>query len=412
MRRKNHHGVDHHLMRDMNEIAVLLAIINEGMVSRREITAYTHLTDSTVSHVTRKLLNQNLLEEVDVPQERRGRPEKLLLLRPQAARLLSLVLEVDHFEIGLVDLAGRLSDHQVYPLPRDADPMAVLPIITERLSSLLDSQPDPVWGLGVSVPGVVDANGVLVSSPNLHWADVPLQEMFEEAMGIPVMVANEADAAALGEYYFGTGKGSALLIYLSLGVGIGCGIVMEGHLFTGVSGAAGEVGHTTLMLDGPTCTCGRRGCFEVLASTRALVEAAQSYPEAEPGLTSQEIIARSLEGERWALQAVHNIADYVGQASVNLVNLFDPDRLILGGPLAQAGNYLLWPVERRVENEVISRSNRQLSIQISTFHGQSTIIGSGACVLERVLQDSSLGLRVINVNEAVAADEVPPVNHQ
>jgi len=387
MRRQNHHGVDHHLMRDMNEIAVLLAIINGGLVSRREITAYTHLTDSTVSHVTRKLLNQNLLEEVDVPQERRGRPEKLLLLRPQAARLLSLVLEVDHFEIGLVDLAGRLSRHQIHPLPPGIEPEAILPKIAAQLSEMLAAEPDPVWGLGISVPGIVNAEGTLVSSPNLHWSNVPLKEIFEAAVGIPVMVANEADAAALGEYYFGNGKGSALLIYLSLGVGIGCGIVMEGHLFTGVSGAAGEIGHTTLMLDGPLCPCGRRGCFEALASTRALVEAARVHPEADPGVSSQEIIARSLQGERWALQSVHNIADYVGQAAVNIVNLFDPDRLILGGPLAQADNYLLWPVERRLESESISHREGHLTVQTSTFRDQATIIGSGACVLEQVLQD-------------------------
>ncbi len=408
MRRKTHHGVDHHLMRDMNEIAVLLAIINGGMVSRREITAYTHLTDSTVSHVTRKLLTQNLLEEVDVPQERRGRPEKLLLLRPQAARLMSLVLDVDHFEIGLVDLSGRLSNHQIHPMPPGVAPDDILPTIAAELSILLESEPDPVWGLGISVPGIVNADGVLVSSPNLHWSDLPLKERFEETVGVPVMVANEADAAALGEYYFGNGKGSALLIYLSLGVGIGCGIVMEGHLFTGVSGAAGEIGHTTLMLDGPLCPCGRRGCFEALASTRALVEAAHAYPEAEPGLSSREIIARSLEGERWALQAVHNIADYVGQAAVNIVNLFDPDRLILGGPLAQAENYLLWPVERRLETESISHKNRQLTVQMSTFRDQSTIIGSGACVLEQVLQDSSLGRRLININAMAVEEPVHP----
>ncbi len=397
MRRKTHHGVDHHLMRDMNEIAVLLAIIDGGLVSRRDITRYTHLTDSTVSHVTRKLLNQNLLEEVDVPQERRGRPEKLLLLRPQAARLLSLVLEVDHFQIGLVDLSGRLSEHQIYPLSPDSNPTDILPTIADHLSQLLASQSDPVWGLGVSVPGVVNSNGILVSSPNLHWSNVPLQEFFEEAVGVPVMVANEADAAALGEYYFGNGKASALLIYLSLGVGIGCGIVMEGRLFTGVSGAAGEVGHTTLMLDGPTCPCGRRGCFEALASTRALLESARSYPEGAAMSSSVEVIARALEGERFALQAVHNIADYVGQAAVNLVNMFDPDRLILGGPLAQAGNYLLWPVQRRLENETISRQNAHVLVKTSAFNDKATIIGSGACVLEQVLQDSSLGRRVIHV---------------
>jgi glucokinase-like ROK family protein len=409
MRRKNHHGVDHHLMRDMNEIAVLLAIINGGLVSRRDITAYTHLTDSTVSHVTRKLLNQNLLEEVDVPQERRGRPEKLLLLRPQAARLLSLVLEVDHYEIGLVDLAGRLSQHQIYPLAAGASADEVLPEVAHRLSDLLAEQADPVWGLGVSVPGVVSASGTLISSPNLQWSNVPIRAAFEEAVGIPVMVANEADAAALGEYYFGNGKGSALLIYLSLGVGIGCGIVMEGHLFTGVSGAAGEVGHTTLMLDGPPCPCGRRGCFEALASTRALVQTAQGFAEAPVNLTSHEVIARATAGERFALQAVHNIADYVGQASVNLINLFDPDRLILGGALAEAGNYLLWPVERRVENDTISHHDRHVSVQTSAFGRQATIIGSGACVLEQVLQDSSLGRRIINETDPIpVGDGIQP----
>ena len=401
MKRKTHHGVDHHLMRDMNEIAVLLAIINGGLVSRRDITAYTHLTDSTVSHVTRKLLNQNLLEEVDVPQERRGRPEKLLLLRPQAAHLMSLVLDVNHFEVGLVDLAGHLVHHQIIAFSPGTGSEKILPQMFEKLQDLLRGQSDPVWGLGISVPGIVNAEGTLVSSPNLGWTDVPLKPLFEEALDVPVTVANEADAAALGEYYFGNGKGSSLLVYLSLGIGIGCGIVMEGHLFTGVSGAAGEIGHTTLALDGPLCTCGRRGCFEALASTRALVESAELALDGEHGLTSQQIIARSLTGERWALQAVHNIADYVGQAAVNVANLFDPDRIILGGPLAQAGNYLLWPVERHVENEALSSGGRNISVQISTFREKSTIIGSGATVLEQVLQDSSLGKRMILVGDSV-----------
>lgn len=400
MRRKSHHGVDHHLMRDMNEIAVLLAVINGGLVSRRDITAYTHLTDSTVSHVIRKLLDQNLLEEMDVPQERRGRPEKLLLLRPQAARLMSLVLDVDHFAIGLVDLAGHLTHEEHHPLTPGSGVEEVVAVVSQHLTDLLNVQSDPVWGLGVSVPGIVNPDGQLVSSPNLGWSDIPLRQIFEDVTDIPVMVANEADAAALGEYYFGNGKGSNLLIYLSLGVGIGCGIVMEGRLFTGVSGAAGEIGHTTLMLDGPSCTCGRRGCFEALASTRTLITASQSAPSG-PVAQSSEVIAQALAGERWALQAVHIIADYVGQASVNIVNLFDPDKLVLGGPLAEAGNYLLWPVQRRLENEVISRHGRNLGIHVSTFGDQATIIGSGACVLEQVLQDSSLGRRMINVRESV-----------
>lgn len=381
MRHHRRRGVDHQLMRDMNEIAVLSAIIDGGMVSRRDIAESTRLTDSTVSHVTRSLLSQGLLEEVDVPQERRGRPERLLLLRPQAARLASLAIDVGRYELGLVDLAGRLDDHARFSFSADASPEAVLTEMEHRLGDLLAAQREPVWGLGVSVPGMVSDHGVLLNAPNLGWIDVPLADRFGEALDVPVMVANEADASALGEYYFGAGKGSALLLYLSLGIGIGCGIVMEGHLFSGVSGAAGEVGHTTLMPDGPPCSCGRRGCFETFASTRALTQS-------HPGKSVEEIIELARRGEHWALQAVHNVADYVGQAVVNLVNVFDPDVVILGGPLAAAENYLLWPVERRVENEARSRGVHPVHVKVSTFGDNAPIIGSGAFVLEQVLAEA------------------------
>lgn len=381
MRHHRRRGVDHQLMRDMNEIAVLSAIIDGGMVSRRDIAESTRLTDSTVSHVTRSLLSQGLLEEVDVPQERRGRPERLLLLRPQAARLASLAVDVDHYELGLVDLAGRLDNYARFAFPADASPDAVLTDMEHRLRDLLGTQREPVWGLGVSVPGMVNDHGVLLNAPNLGWIDVPLAERFREALAVPVMVANEADASALGEYYFGAGKGSALLLYLSLGIGIGCGIVMEGHLFSGVSGAAGEVGHTTLMPDGAVCSCGRRGCFETVASTRVL-------SASHPGKSLDEIIALAQRGEHWALQAVHNVADYVGQAVVNLVNVFDPDMVILGGPLAAADNYLLWPVTRRVENEARSRDVHPVQVKVSTFGENAPIIGSGAFVLEQVLAEA------------------------
>lgn len=215
---------------------------------------------------------------------------------------------------------------------------------------------------GIGSPGTVDsANGVIVYSNNIRWENVPLAKAVGETAGIPVFVTNDANAAALGESYMGAGKAFNSVVLVTLGTGVGGGIVLDGKLFEGGRSAGAEIGHTVIRMNGERCTCGRRGCFEAYASATALIRqtkrAMERHPESEMwklcGGDAESVDGRTAfdgmrAGDKAAERVVKNYITYLAEGVTNLCNIFRPDAILLGGGICAEGDTLLVPLKKKV----------------------------------------------------------------
>jgi glucokinase len=237
-------------------------------------------------------------------------------------------------KVGIVDAQGRVLAQTGFPTP--TEPAAAAAAVAEACRRLETDAPEPVTRAGMGAPGPLDAErGVVVYAPNLGWRDVPLRDLVTEALGVPVLLENDANAAAFGETWAGAGKGARVLLLVTLGTGVGGGVVANGRVFRGARGFAAELGHQVMVPDGRACTCGKHGCLEAYFSGHALTEQAADRMGA-PVASHRELFARYAAGDPlvapWVGEAIDVLARGVAQAGV----LFDPDRIVFTGGLTRS----------------------------------------------------------------------------
>ncbi len=247
--------------------------------------------------------------------------------------------------------------------------------------------------LVIASAGAIDKhNGIVTSSPNLPgWQNITLKETVEKEMGREVLLINDASAAAIGEHRFGAGRGVDNLIYVTVSTGIGGGIITDGKLYTGVSGSAGEIGHMCINLNGPHCSCGNIGCLESLASGKAIAREAQrritqgtkslilELAEGEIHNINARIVSDAARrGDTLAIELISQVATYLGIGLVNLVNIFNPEMIIIGGGMSQMGEMLLSPARQIVEERAYRLPAEAVQIVPSELGDYSSILGSVA----------------------------------
>jgi glucokinase len=278
----------------------------------------------------------------------------------------------------------------------------VLDVITATIKAALHDARDPageIVGVGVGAPGPLNPDsGIVFDAPNLSgWRDVPLKQSLEARLSLPVFVEHDATAAALGEWWRGAGRGVSDLIYLTVGTGIGGGIIINDQLVHGVTGTAGEVGHMTIDVDGPPCPCGRStGCLEALASGRAIARMAREAIAAEvrtavlaiaggdPGaVEAAHVVEAARQGDRVAREIFSRAATYLGVGVANLLNLLNPARVIIGGGVSKAGDLLFDPVRRIARQRAFERPGRDAEIVPAALGDDSGPVGVAAVALQR-----------------------------
>jgi glucokinase len=276
--------------------------------------------------------------------------------------------------------------------------------VTERLLSAVSEalvraklKNSELAGVGVAAAGIIDAEkGVITTSPNLSgWHDVPLVDVIAEKMGLATYLVNDASAAALGEHRFGAGKGLDNLIYLTVSTGIGGGIIIDGRLYTGTDGCAGEIGHMTIEPHGPQCNCGNFGCLEALASGSAMTrEAVRRMEQGEPSyiaelaegrlwdVTAEMIAVAARQGDKMACQVVAEAANYLGIGLANLVNIFNPDVIVIGGGVSKMGSMLLEPARKVVKERAFKLPSRTVRIIRARLGGNAGVVGAATYVFQ------------------------------
>ena len=261
----------------------------------------------------------------------------------------------------------------------------------DHLLSLRNLDPSQLDSISIAAAGAIDIEkGLVTLSPNLPgWRDIPLRDMVGEKYGVNTFLINDASAAALGEHHFGAGKGVSNLIMLTVGTGIGGGIIINGKLYLGPSGSAGEIGHMTIDVNGPKCSCGNIGCLERLVSGTAVAEEAirrlsqgekSSLTEIVGGkiksITAEKVSLAAQNGDSLALEVISKAATYLGIGLVNLVNIFNPEMIIIGGGLAKMGDLLLEPARRVVRERAFQLSARLVRIVPAQLGDDAAVLGA------------------------------------
>lgn len=394
-------------VRKMNRAIILQVFRTQPTLSRAHLATLTGLNPSTVSNIIGELINENLIRETDLIQSSTGRPGRLLELNPEGGCALGIEINVDYIEFLVTDFAANVLWRQRQassPEVGQEEIMLQVSRLAIKASTFIQDRQSRLLGVGVGVPGLVDvSSGLLRIAPNLHWVNVPIREVLEKHFDCPIYVENEANAAALGEYYFGAVRNVKDFIYLSAGIGLGSGIVIGGKLFRGMFGYAGEAGHMTLDVNGEQCGCGKRGCWETFVGPRAVEQRVQRsltfgakslmqnmVKDDHKNIVFDDVLKAAQMGDQTAIDALVKVAFYLGIGIANLVNLFNVEVIVLGGALNNASSFLINDIERVVADNTLAPGREHLKIIPSAHGTDACVMGAVALVLDDILREPAI----------------------
>ncbi|MBI5030362.1 MAG: ROK family transcriptional regulator [Chloroflexi bacterium] len=395
---------DQMLVRRLNTAIILDCLRLNAPLSRADISSRTGLNRSTVSSIVNELVQGGLVRETEFQKDRLGRPGLSLELSPDGACAIGVQMGVDFISVMLADFVAKpiwskriVADSNV---EQSLFIKSMGDLIQEALKQARRKHSKPL-GIGVGVPGLVDLqHGKIALAPNLQWHDVPLRDMLVKRFDVPVFVENDANASALGEYYFGIARQVNDFIFLTADVGVGAGIILGGKLFRGNRGYAGEVGHMSFDPNGELCGCGRRGCWESIVSPRSVIRKIQSTlcQNYTPSLirdlvqnqidkiTFETILQAADANDRFALETLQDVGRWLGIGIANLVNAFNPELVVLGGALARASTIVTPIIESTVEQNALRQPHESLKIGISAYGSEGCVVGAAAIVLDEILR--------------------------
>jgi glucokinase-like ROK family protein len=401
----NKNTADQAFVRETNLSSVLRLIHTQSPISRAQLAVITGLNKSTVSSLVDELLKQNLIHETGSNSGAAGRPATWLEINPQAGLIIGVELGVDFVSAAVADLMGNI----IWRLKEDTDPTEdqnkmieqTLRIVKEAINAN-KKRGSRFFGLGLSSPGIVDLKeGVLVFAPNLDWRNVPFRKIFSESTKLRTFIENDANAAAFAEHLFGTARENQDFIFIFAGVGIGSGLFLNGHLYRGMNGYAGEIGHSPIMGEPSLtiCHCGNRGCWETYANQHSIIQRVQIRLDAKhtsiiPKLMAEQGLPLSISiikqaadlNDVEAIEAITEVGHAMGKGFAGLINIFNPEKIILGGPLNIMGEYLLPAIKETISHHsFLPKINQQAEVQLSSFGSDASLIGAIAIVVDNVL---------------------------
>ena len=302
---------------------------------------------------------------------------------------------------AIISNKGQVLAREYHLTLADEEPQSVINRILSAIDHLLNQRnidSSQLDSISIAAAGAIDFDkGLITSSPHLPgWHDVPLRDIVKEKYRVNTFLINDASAAALGEHHFGAGRGVNNLILLTVGTGIGGGIIINGRLYSGASGSAGEIGHTTIDVNGPRCSCGNTGCLEALVSGTAVAKEAikrigqgerSSLTEIVGGkienITAEEVLTAARGGDSLASEVILKAATYLGVGLVNLVNIFNPEMIIIGGGMAKMGDLLLNPARQVVRERAFQLSAQAVQIVPAQLGDDAGVLGAAVFAFQQ-----------------------------
>ncbi|GID92665.1 sugar kinase [Amorphoplanes digitatis] len=387
-------------MRDVrraNRASLLTDLFHGGRQSRQQLGETTALSQASVSNLIGEMIDEGLVEEAGLVGSDGGRPRALLRVAPGHGYVVGADVGETRVLVELYDLAmSRLAMAQ-YPLDDGSDPAAAVALLLDGLAAVVKEagvRCGEVLGFGVGVAGVVDQSGgsPVVHSQTTGWDAVPLGELLRAGTDVPVFVENGAKAVGQAEMWFGAGRGARHAVIVLVGAGVGAAVVLDGRSYRGAFSNAGEWGHTTLVYDGDLCRCGARGCLEAYIGSAKVIAriAAATGQEPEPGLLTRMLAAGgALEGP--AAEIMAETVGYLGAGIAGLINLFSPERIVLGGPAGLAlGERFLPDIRAAAARNALKQPYSRTRIDLCQLGPDAVAMGAATLPIARLLADGGL----------------------
>ena len=365
----------HQLTKQHNRDLVLGNIFANESISRAEVARLTNLTRATVSDLVNGLLEEGLVEEVGRGESIGGKSPILLSVAPDSRYLIGLNLAQDKFIGAIVNLRGEIKEMVEEPV-HDSNGETALELVYKILNQLVKTKLKPIVGIGVGTPGLVNTReGRVVNAVNLDWQDLPLGSLLEKKYKLPVSVLNDSQATAIGEFvYGGQHARDDNLIVVNVKHGIGSGILVNGRLFQGDGGGAGEIGHVVVQENGELCRCGKYGCLETVSSASAVLR--------KLNLDSLERVQTAFDaGDKKAKRVVDAAAHYLGISLANLIGTLNIQKIVLTGDMTRFGTAWLDTVNESMQDAALSRLSDNTQLELGKLDYRACILGASAFLL-------------------------------
>ncbi len=390
---------DQLLVKQINKSIVLNTIRKKGNISRAEIAGITGLNKSTVSFLVDELINEGFVKEEGPGESKGGRKPIILSINERAGCIIGIDLDVNYILIVLTDLMANVIWEKKIDVKIGETQQTIIERLIELIDEAISNAPETIGGIlgiGIGVPGIVDyKKGSILLAPNLKWENVPLKQIIEDKFKIKVHIDNEANVGAIGEKWFGVGAKYNNLVYVSAGIGIGTGIIINGELYRGTVGLAGEMGHMTIDIHDHQCRCGNTGCWENYASEKALLEyintqllmgKSDEYINKNNfyTLSAIDIIDYARKGSKIAVEALKEIGRKLGVGVVNIINTFNPELIIIGNTLSLADDLILNEVLKEVEEKSLVYRYYKVKIKTSKLQFHAGAIGAVSLVISEL----------------------------
>lgn len=388
-------------LKNLNKHAIIdLIRFTSGGISRVEIARRMGLTRAAVSAIVDDLMSLGLVRETEGSYPS-GRRPIVLEINPDLGHVIGIDMGASHVMLILADFSGRQLHEIEVPLDINEGPQICLARVAELVDQLLKEAGmslSQISAVGVGVPGPIVQKEGMVSGPPIMpgWDRYPIRDHLQELWQVPVSLNNDAELGAVGEWAYGAGRGEHNLAYIKVGTGIGAGLLLEGQIYRGSTGCAGEIGHITIDENGPLCTCGNRGCLEAIAGGAAIARKAmeavrmgQRTQLAEMvhngKLTVADVMNAARHGDHLAQRITAEAGMHLGTAIANIVNLFNPSMVVIGGSVGQIGDLLLEPIRLTVQRRSLLVASRNVRITAALLGKHSVAIGAVVVALSIAL---------------------------
>ena len=403
MKKDSHPIGNAHYINKLNKVKVLDLVRNNDNLSRAEIAKRSGLSAPTVSRIVDALLAEGLIREIGEGSSHGGRRPIMLRLAAEDNFIIGIDLGTTNIYGVITDLNARIIHELKSPthvpegFPRV---MEITAAVIDDLMARMGRNVDRIQGIGMAVAGLINRERNIVEfSPNFNWHDVDILGVLGKKFRIPIIIDNVSRVMALGEMRYGLGRDHKNLICVNVGYGIGAGFIVNGRPLYGPMGMAGELGHIIMDIDSRVqCGCGNFGCLEALASGNAIARAAKTSLEAgesslllelcggDTGLLTAEMIAHAAkQGDALAVRVFDRAAEYIGIALAGMVNIFNPEIVVIGGGVAQSGDILFEKVRKTVAARSLNKVSRDVLIRPATFGMKAAVMGAVALILGPVL---------------------------
>ncbi len=405
-------------IKEMNTKSILNIIRRYGPIPRIEIAEMTGLTPATITNITSELIDSNLVVEGETGDSSGGRKPIMLKMRSNYYRVIGIYIGSRRVMIITSDLLSNIKHKKEIRYESENVTLdQVLEILDKEIYPIIkkyELKNKKIVGIGIGIHGIVDSSkGNLIVAPNLGWNNVNISKIIEERYKIPVFIDNNTRTMAMGENWFGTGKNVSSFFCLNIDYGVGGSFFINDQPLNGVSFGAGEIGHTTVDLNGELCSCGNRGCLETVASVKALLKQAYlEYPKNKKSkiyggreiksvndISSAEIFEAAKEGDELAISLIHKMGEKVGIGVANIINVLNPELIIINGGIISTGEILLSSIVDTVKKRGFTNAVNSTGIVLSKLGDTAYLKGTVVLATQHIFENPGEFLKKWKANK-------------